>query len=189
LPEVLRAPDEGRVRVLSAPAPVLDPATAQTLEREVAAAREQGRREGEQAGRAAGEQAARDAAAAVASALDALHAEVVAQRQAATTASLQLAVELAADVLERTPPDDARTLLARVEEAADALDDPSLDVRLHPDDLAALDGAGIDARLQLVADPGQAPGEARIVGTWGGAELTRARLLEAAVQARGEEGR
>ena len=189
MPEVLRAPDEGQVRVLGAPDPVLDPATAQALEREVAAAREQGWREGEQAGRVAAEQAARDAAAAVASALDALHAEVVAQRQAATAASLQLAVELAADVLERTPPDDAQVLLDRVQQVVEELDDPSLEVRLHRDDLVALDDGRVDTRLRLVADPGQAPGEARVVGAWGGAELTRARLLEAAIQARAEEGR
>ncbi|MEX2503416.1 MAG: hypothetical protein WD378_01120, partial [Egicoccus sp.] len=74
----------------------------------------------------------------------------------------------------------------RVREAATVLDDDPLEVRLHPEDHAALHDAPRDPRLVLVADRTVAAGDAALRGAWGGAELTRGAMLEAAVALRSE---
>jgi flagellar assembly protein FliH len=188
LPELLRVPVTDAVHTLLAPTPVLDPTTAAVVEQAVAAARAEAYREGEAAGRAAAIAAAERAVAAVTGALDGLQAEAAAQRDAACRADLELAAELATDVLDRTPPDDALVLLDRIRAVVAMLDDDPLEVRLHPDDLAALEptGGALDGRLRCIPDPAVGPGEARIAGTWGGAALTRRALLDAAAAARAE---
>ncbi|MFA9430931.1 hypothetical protein [Egicoccus sp. AB-alg2] len=182
--ELLRLTVSDDVRTLAPPAPVLDPATAAVLDRAVADARAQAYAEGEAAGR----RAAAAAATQVAGRLEALLQETLAQRDAARTADLALAAELASEVLAATPPTPALDLLDRAREAAALLDDDPLEVRLHPDDHAALAGAPLDARLRLSADPAVARGDARLVGTWGGAEVTRAALLQAVTALRVESG-
>jgi flagellar assembly protein FliH len=188
LPELLRLPVADGVHTLVAPAPVLDATTAAVVDRAVAAARAEAFREGEAAGRAAAVDAADRAATAVVGALDGLHQEAVAQREEACRAVLELAVDLAGDVLGRTPPDDALAVLDRVRAVVAMLDDDPLEVRLHPEDHAALLAAeaAVGGRLRLVADPQVVPGDARVTGTWGGAELTRRALLAAAADARAE---
>ena len=189
MPEVLRAEIGGEARLLGAPEPTLDPATAAVVERETASAYARGLAEGQRAGREAAVEQTTRAVGAITASIAALHEEVASQRGTATAAALDLARELAGEVLGRTAPDEALVVLERVREAADALDDVPLEVRLHPDDHAALQGAPVEPRLRLVADTSVAPGEARLVGAWGGAELTRARLLEAVAAAREEQGR
>lgn len=178
MPEVLRLDiADGAVSQLGAPTPVLDPATAAVVEAAVARAQAAARREGEQAGRAAVDQAV----AGVLAAVEGVRAEVAAQRADALRASLELAERLATAVLDATPPPDALAVLDRVREAAAGLDEDHLEVRLHPDDHAMLADAGVaDARLTLTADRSLQPGDARLVGAYGGAELTRQQLLAAA---------
>lgn len=181
MPEVLRLDVTDTTAVLGAPAPVLDPATAAVVDQAAAEARRRGQREGEAAGRAAADRAV----AGVVQAVAGLQAELAAQRGEATRASLEVAVRLAEAVLDATPPPDALALLDRVREAVAGLDDDHLEVRCHPDDHALLTGDGVvlDAqRCTLVADRSLKPGEARIVGTYGGAELTRQALLAAAIE-------
>ena len=187
MPELLRAEIVGEAR-LGAPEPALDPATAAVVEQQAAAAYARGRAEGERAGRAAASEEAKRAADAVAGCVEALYDETLAQREAATAATLELARQLALEVLARTPPDDAFVVLERVREAAAALDDVPLEVRLHPADHATLQGVSADGRLQFVADAAIAAGEARLSGAWGGAEITRAGLLDAVIAACEEEG-
>ncbi|MFA9446415.1 hypothetical protein [Egicoccus sp. AB-alg6-2] len=175
--ELLRVAVADDVRTLAAPSPVLDPATAVVVEQAAAAARAQGRAEGEAAGR----RTATDAAMQLGGRLDALLQELLTQRAAARAADLELAARLAAAVLDATPPTSALHLLDRVRDAAAVLDDDPLEVRLHPDDEAAIASAPRDPRLHLVADPSVAPGDAVLTGAWGGAELTRAAMLDAAV--------
>ena len=174
--ELLRLTVDEGVQTLVAPQAVLDPATAAVVERAADAAHARGYAEGIAAGRVA----ASASAAEVVAKLDGLLAELLAQRAAAREADLALAVRLATDVLGATPPIDALALLDRVREAATVLDDDPLEVRLHPDDHAAIGNAPRDPRLQLVADPAVGAGEAVLAGAWGGAALTRAAMLEAA---------
>jgi flagellar assembly protein FliH len=188
LPELLRVPVTDGVRTLVAPAPVLDPATTAVVEQVASAARAEGFREGEAAGYAAAAATIERATSAILASLQQLHAEVVSQREAACHADLQLATSLAGDVLDRTPPVEALAGLDRVRAVVDRLDDDPLEARLHPDDHAAVVAteAALDGRLRLVADPSVAAGDARVVGTWGGAELTREAMLVAASAARAE---
>jgi flagellar biosynthesis/type III secretory pathway protein FliH len=181
LPEVLRIEVADGVRRLGAPDPVLDPAMASVVAAAAADAEARGYREGERAGRGAAEAAAQRGAAAIAGAVQAVHEEIRSQREAACRATLEVAERLAREVVGRTPPDDAMVVLDRVRQVIAALDDDRLEIRVHPDDEAALAGHLDDARLQLVADSSVAPGDARVLGAWGGAELTREALLAAAL--------
>ena len=188
MPEVLRLDiPEGATRCLGQPRAALDPATTAEVERQVAAARQQAYREGERAGREAARSELASVVAAVEQAAGAVHADLAAQREEATRASLALAEAVATAVVGATPPTDALALLARVEEAAAALDDDPIRVLLSADDHAVLADTPVsDARLELVADPRLAPGQARLEGSFGGADLTRRALLAAALEVLGE---
>ncbi len=189
MPEVLRldVPD-GERRPLVRPRAELDPATTAEVERRVAAARTQAYAEGERAGHAA----ARAQLDVVAAAFGRVRDELVAQRSEATRASLALAEAVAIAVLDATPPAEALEVLSRVAEAAEALDDDPIVVHLNPADHKILadgalaDGALADPRLELTPDTSVAAGEARLAGRFGGADLTRQRLLEAAMELLGE---
>jgi len=184
LPEVLRldVPD-GERRPLLRPRAELDPATTAEVERRVAAARTQAYAEGERAGHAA----ARAQLDVVAAAFGRARDELVAQRSEATRASLALAEAVAIAVLDATPPAEALELLSRVAEAAEALDDDPIVVHLNPADHQILAEVAVaDPRLQLTADTSIPAGEARLAGRHGGAELTRQRLRQAAMELLGE---
>lgn len=192
MPEVLRldvAADA--VRSLTGPTPVLDPTTAAVVEQAVAEAQRRAYAEGEAAGRRAAVDEATSAATRIVTALggaiDQLMAELAGQREAATTASLQLARVVAAAVVGATPPPEALALSDRIHDAVRLLDDDPLQVRVNPADAAALEGLLSEPRLALVADASVAAGDARVVGQHGGAELTRAALLDAALEVLGGE--
>jgi flagellar biosynthesis/type III secretory pathway protein FliH len=188
LPEVLRLDvPAGARRPLVRPRAELDPATYAEVERRVAAARAEAYAEGERAGQAAARTQLATLVAGVERAVGAVRDELVAQRTEATRASLTLAGTVAVAVLDATPPAEALELLARVEEAAEALDDDPILVRLNPADHEVLAGVSLsDPRLQLLADPSVGAGDARLAGRFGGAELTRERLLAAALEVLGE---
>lgn len=190
MPEVLRVQiDDTAPRPLASPAAVLDPATTAEVERRIEQARASAYAEGERAGREAAHAQVARAVDAVERAAGQVSRELAAQREQVTRASLALAQQLATAVLDATPPVEASDLLRRVEQAAAGLDDERLTVALHPDDHAALsDVMPADARLELVADRSVAAGEARLAGPFGGAELTRTRLLAAAVTLAEEAG-
>jgi flagellar assembly protein FliH len=179
LSDVLRGTVVGG-STLVAPAPVWDAVTAQAIaaERDAAEARGHARGLAEGRAEAAGEIARLGQALELAFA--SLRAEVAAQREAAVTADLDVACAVIDEVLGTAPPTDALLLLDRVREVAAMLDDPTLEVRLHPDDQAVLAGAALDPRLSLVADPTVARGEASVDGTWGRADLRRRALRDAA---------
>lgn len=188
MPEVLRLEiPTGAVRSLVQPRAVLDPATTAEVDRLVARARAEAFAEGEVAGRRAAGAEASAAVAAVRDACAGVRAELAAQRQEATRASLALAEAVATAVLDTSPPPAAAAVLDRVSAAAAGLDDDPLEVRLHPADHAALaDHGGDDPRLRFAADPGLGRGEAQLRGAFGGADLTRRRLLEAALAVLGD---
>lgn len=188
MPEVLRLDiPVGQRRPLLQPRAALDPATTAEVERQVAAARVTAYAEGERAGRQAAHAEVATAVAAVERACGAVRTELEAQRSEATRASLALAEAVAIAVVGATPPAEALALLARVEEAAAALDDDPITVTLHPDVHAALADAPVaDRRLELTADPRVPAGQARLSGSFGGADLTRSCLLAAALEVLGE---
>ncbi len=188
MPEVLRVDiPAGATRPLVQPRAALDPATTAEVERRIATARAEAYAEGEQAGRAAARAEQSAVIAAVERAAGAVSAELEAQRSEATRASLVLVETVATAVLDATPPAEALALLARVEEAAAALDDDPIRVALSVDDHAALADAPLgDRRLELVADPRLQPGNARLEGSFGGVDLTRRALLAAALEVLGE---
>ena len=192
MPEVLRLDiPAGATRCLVQPRAALDPATTAEVERQVAAARAAAYQEGERAGREAARAELATAVAAVERAAGAVRTELETQRAEATRASLTLAEAVATAVVDATPPAEALALLARVEEAAAALDDDPIRVSLSAADHAALSAASSDAsigdrRLELVADPRLQPGQARLEGSFGGTDLTRRALLTAALEVLGE---
>ena len=188
MPELLRLDiPAGVTRSLVQPRAALDPATTAEVERQVAAARAQAYAEGERAGREAARAELATSVAAVERATGAVRQELDAQRAEATRASLALAEAVATAVLDVTPPPEAHELLTRLEEAAAALDDDPIRVVLSAADHAALADAPLgDRRLELVADPRLQPGEARLEGSFGGADLTRRALLTAALEVLGE---
>lgn len=186
MPEVLRvAIDDGAPRVLVGPSAVLDPATAAVLDRALAEATAAAYREGEAAGRLAAVEDARAAAARLHEALAGILAELDERRREATRASLELARLAACAVLDRTPPDDACAVLERVRAALDVLDEEPVQALVHPTDAPGL-AAGADRRIEVVADPTVAPGDVRLRGRTCGAELTRAAMVEAALEVLGE---
>ena len=188
MPEVLRLDiPAGATRSLAQPRAALDPATTAEVERRVAAARAAAYQEGERAGREAARAELATAVAAVERAAGAVRTELETQRAEATRASLTLAEAVATAVVDATPPAEALALLARVEEAAAALDDDPIRVSLSTADHAALSDEAVgDRRLELVADPRLKSGQARLEGSFGGADLTRRALLTAALEVLGE---
>jgi flagellar biosynthesis/type III secretory pathway protein FliH len=183
LPEILHVQiDDAAVHRLGAPQATLDVSTMAVLDARVAEATAVAYADGEAAGRAAAVDAAARTARAVEAAVGQVHAELAAQREQATRLQLDVAATLAEAVLGRVAPDDARTVLARVEAAMALLDDPELTLHLHPDDHAVL-GAHPVAGVSLHVDASLAAGDARITGAYAGAELTRAALLAAVVDA------
>lgn len=178
--EVLRGAVVGG-STLVAPAPVWDPVTASAMTAEREAAEREGYARGVADGRAEVAAEIARVGGALTAALDHLHAELAAQRDTATAVDLELVIGVVDAVLGAAPPAAAMTVLDRVREAAALLDDPNLEVRLNPADLAVIAGAALDPRLELVGDDTVGPGEAEVTGTWGRADLRRAALRDAAL--------
>lgn len=181
MPEILRTVVvEGTTLV--APAPVFDPATAAAVAAERDAAAADGYARGLADGRAAATDALGGLLATVTTALDRLHAEVATQRAAALAVDLDLVARVVDAVLATAPPPALDVLRERLAAAVAVLDDDRITVRVHPGDLAALDATLADRRIELVADPALAAGEAAAAGTWGRADLTRDGLRAAALE-------
>jgi flagellar assembly protein FliH len=165
-------------RTMGTPEPALDPFTRRRVDEAAAEAYERGRADGrreavEQA-RAAAEQAANRVGAAVREAVDVAVAELGELRRSEALADTELACRIAEVVIGREPHDGGQALLDRCREALAALDDVPLKLRVNPDDSELLATQLVtNGDLQLVEDASLAPGEARIQGRWGRADLTR----------------
>ncbi|MFP4636424.1 MAG: FliH/SctL family protein [Nitriliruptoraceae bacterium] len=180
--------DAAATRSLGVDELAVDPATAGVIEQAVADARERAYREGVDEGRAEVRQQLNALGTAVRGAVGELRAEFAAEREHVAAASLELARAAATAVLDRTPPDEALVVLERVRAALDLLDDGPLTVRLHPDDQAVVaDAAGDLDQVEFVADARLDRGEAAVSGPYSAAQLTRAAMLEAALEALAEE--
>lgn len=94
---------------------------------------------------------------------------------------VDLAIEIARFVIGAAPPLDGVVLRQRIAEALTALDGRNLTVAVsaHDRDAIAQSLAG-SVGLEVTTDPDLAPGEARLSGPWGSADLTREIALDAA---------
>jgi len=194
LPEILRdATNPAPTRRLAAPTAILDPASEQLVQARIAVAREEAFTQGRSAGRADAEDAVRRAASTVVAALDSLTDEVRSQRSAAVALNMDLVEVVARAVVGACPPTEALMLVTHVRDAVDQLHADEFEVRTHPDDAEALRAALTDRRLRVIDDPTVERGEATVDGGACGARLTRARLLDVAleqvVEDHGAEGR
>jgi flagellar biosynthesis/type III secretory pathway protein FliH len=168
---------------LAPPGPSIDPVLRALIDRAAAEAyergRAEGRREGLQAGRTEAEAAVagrvEQLRAVLVPALDLVAAEARLAREERARVVAELAAAAAEAVLGREPREGGQALLVRVRDALAALDDAALVVRASPDDaellrrgLADVGGAVVEVDESLPA------GDARILGGWARAELTRA---------------
>lgn len=157
-------------RPLVAPDPSFDPAMVTALE----AAYARGRRDGQVEGRATGTTEARSAMTAVQAALQRTVAACAAARQHESAEVVALAAAIARVVVGREPVLEGAALLARVREALELIDDPTITVAAAPSDVEALSAGLADiVGMTVTPDPSLSSGEARVVGRWASAALTR----------------
>jgi len=171
LRRVLRqAEPVGAPRVLIAPSAADDPTLRAILAQEVDAAYQRGRTEGEVAGRMATEAESQRIAQALRAAVETAN-ELAAATEAALAARLRdLAVEVATAVVGELP-EEQLNLVTRVTEAIEALDDRPLTVLVNPGNVDLVNAARV-LDVEVVGDPLLGPGEARIHGRFGDADLT-----------------
>ncbi len=166
-------------RPLSEPDPSADPYTLRAVEEASDAAYERGRAEGRrealEEARQLGDEAGARAAAGAQAAITDLTTELREFRHEQSSTVTDLARGIAEVVLGREPHDGGHALLRRCQEALAALDDTPLVVHANPADATVLRGV-LDA--DVVDDPALSLGEARVRGTWGRADLTRAAAWE-----------
>lgn len=172
---VLTAPSfEAAPRDLARPAPATDAFTVALLDEATADAYARGRADGAEDARAAAAAAVARVTAAVQAASAAAIAEVRACDAVRADEIVALAFAVADAVIGREPHDGGRTLLARVRDALNALDDPTLRVTVSSTDLDLLVAGLADlTAAEIAVDPSLAPGEARVIGTWAQADCTQ----------------
>ncbi len=155
----------------------VDDNTAELVEQARAEAFEAGRREGFAAGRAD----VQDAIARVDSALRNAVRELDNHRMRAVNETLDAALEVAAFVVGSLPADEGAAIAARIQEAITDLDDEDMVIAIHPQDWDAVSElVRLPNGMTMQRDPSLRPGEARVVGRWATAELTRDAALEVA---------
>lgn len=155
----------------------VDDATAELLEETRAEAFEAGRREGFAAGRADMDGAISRVDAALSKAVR----DLSTYRRQAVNETIDAALEVAGFVVGQLPTDDVEVMVRRVNEAIRGLDDEEMTVAIHPQDWDAVSSmVRLPAGVTMERDPSLRPGEARVVGRWATADLTREAALEVA---------
>lgn len=186
--DILRLPvHDAAPRSLRQPDAVLDAATAAAVDRAIAAARDEAYANGRADGRAEASAHLEQLRQCIATTGDELRSELHSQRGDAVAANIELAQRLATAVLGRTPPDEPAQILERVRAALTFLDAEDIEVALHPDDHALLSTDDPPAGMRFIIGADLAPGDARVTIPNGGAELSRAALLDAAVAVLAED--
>lgn len=175
---VLKQIDVGPARrELRTGEPALSPAVEAAIAAAEAASYERGVAEGIARERAAGQALA----ASIHEALGRAAATRRAEAEERATELLGTALELAERILGHAPHDDGTALERRVREALAHIDEPSVELSVHPVDAERLGRlAAADQRLELTTDASLRPGEARLRGRWAEADLTRATAVAAA---------
>jgi flagellar biosynthesis/type III secretory pathway protein FliH len=171
-------------RLAAAPPDRHDPIVRQLVEQATAEAYERGLRDGRDHGRAEAREATAEQVsrlgASVVAALEATGQQVRAAGDELIESSFELAVAMAEAILGVEPHDGGTVIAARVRDALARMEDTTPVVVAHPDDVEVLSAALADQRdVTVAADPGLAPGEARIRGGWAKADLTRAAAFAA----------
>ncbi len=179
---VLHAPAlDATPQAMASPSLALDPVARAAVEQAAAEAHARGRREGAAEAQHAAADALARATAALRPALDALREELSRLRDARVDADATLALAIAEAILGREPAPDAPALAVHLAAVLAQVDDPSPVIHVHPDDratVAELLAAGGD-RAEVVSDSALAPGEARIVGSFARATISRPAALAA----------
>ena len=155
----------------------VDAATADLIDQARAEAFAAGRREGFEEGRA-------ETAGAVAR-IDAALRDAVRclgeLRAGEINQTITVALDVAEFVVGQLPSDQATAVAARIEEALADLDDEQVTVAIHPQDWDTISHlVRLPRGVTMDRDPALHPGEARIVGRWATAELTREAALQIA---------
>ncbi|MEX1004700.1 MAG: hypothetical protein WD990_08310 [Acidimicrobiia bacterium] len=109
----------------------------------------------------------------VLAAVDQAASEVREQVRADTERIVSLALELA-ECVTGTVPITSSALTDRIDAALDSLEGSDFVVEVHADDVELVTGTLDDLRCTVRSSAVLMPGEARIRGEWGSAELTRA---------------
>lgn len=169
-------------RPLGSATPVLDAAGRAAVEQATAEAHARGVREGRAAAAGEATAAADRAVAGVRAALDQVLATLAEVRREALVADVTVAAEIARVVLGDVSGPSADELLRRVLDARSRLDDDTLVVEVAPADAEVLAG-GLPTAVTVRPDPSLRPGEARLAGRWGRADLTREGTVAAVVAA------
>lgn len=160
--------------------PALDPALHSVVERAAQDAYQRGVADGRAAGRRETRDEAERLATSVQQSLAELTRAVRSMRIEHATGTVDLAMAIAAHVLDREPGDGGQALLQRVREWLSAIDDGPVQLTVSESD-ADVVTAMLTGRsdVDVVADRSLQQGEARLTGAWAHAELTRAaRWLE-----------
>lgn len=151
----------------------IDPVTAKRSED----ARKAGYQQGFADGARAAEIAARRSAEAAAQRLRDATAQAVADLSATTVelvpALIETALAIARNLVAAVPEELSASLVARIGQALDQIDDERLTVLVSPGDQGEVQaGFGSTPSITLAIDPSLGAGEARIEGTWARADLT-----------------
>lgn len=167
---------------LAAPERRVDAGTRALIDRLEAEAYRRGHADGEHAAVAAATAAAERATAALRPLLAQLSTGLEQLRGDRVRADVGLAMEIAEHVVGAAPSLDAEVLADRVHAAVAELSDPDLEVRVAPQQVAAVTEALAstgDRHVHVAGDPAVPEGEARVEGRWGRAELTREAAMSA----------
>lgn len=173
---VLSRPTLGRTPHTVAPvAPSQDPVVQQLVAAAAEQAYQRGVAEGRAQGHAEGRATVGELAAALGAAIGDVTTAVRAMRIEQADGTVDLATAVAAHVLDREPADEGRALLARVRQWLTEIDDGPLQLAVSAADADVVAAAVADRDdISIVVADGLGQGEARLVGRWARAELTRA---------------
>ncbi|MCB0990038.1 MAG: hypothetical protein KDB16_03595 [Acidimicrobiales bacterium] len=94
-------------------------------------------------------------------------------RRQATEALIDLAIEIATRVMDRTPHDGGQALANRLQLELESLPSGPVTIDANPEDIALLAKALPGGAIVVAADPTLKPGEAKLRGEWVMADMTR----------------
>lgn len=151
----------------------LDPGFAAQLDEKL----DQARREGYDRGFAEGLTRASDRIDSLSNSISASAAALAnlddRSRRQATAALVDLAIEIATRVMDRTPHDGGQALASRLQLELESLPAGPVTIDANPEDIALLAKALPGDGIVVTVDPALKPGEAKLRGEWVMADMTR----------------
>lgn len=153
----------------------VDPIMASRLESARGAGYEQGFAEGARAAEAGARRSAELALARLQSGVAAVRDDLTTATAALVPGLIDLAVDIAKQIVDEVPDQVRSSMIARLTEAIDHLDDEALVLVVHPGDAGEVSVATADLpRISVRTDERLGTGEARVEGRWCRADLTLA---------------